>query len=209
MDPFASLHPTPKAWLLNSPLAPHIDAFVAHLRRGRYAGNTTSKYGAGIAHFAHWMTQCSFPVQLLNEQTVDQFLNSHLPCCDCPMPVRRVHGDLRAALGHLLVVLREQGVIAEPPQPVGDIVDELRRYDEHMHKARGLSADTGRGCPRSSACAWPTCGARCCRVRASARQRAQAALGAAVALDRQGGPGLVETEPSTWLHFGPAAKPRR
>lgn len=145
MDPFASLHPTPKAWLLGSPLAPHMDAFVAHLRLGRYAGNTTSKYGAGIAHFAHWMTQCSFPVQLLNEQTVDKFLNSHLPCCDCPMPVRRVHGDLRAALVHLLVVLREQGVIAEPPQPAGDIVDELCRYDEHMHKARGLSADTRRG----------------------------------------------------------------
>lgn len=145
MDLFVSLHPAPKAWLLNSSLAPHIDAFVEHLRRGRYAGSTTSKYGAGIAHFAHWMTQCSVPVQLLNEQTVDQFLNSHLPCCDCPMPVQRVHGDLRAALGHLLVVLRVQDVIAEPPQPVGDIVDELRRYDEHMHKARGLSADTRRG----------------------------------------------------------------
>lgn len=145
MDLFASLHPTPKAWILNSSLAPHIDAFVEHLRRGRYAGITTSKYGAGLAHFARWMTQCGFPVQLLNEQTVDQFLNNHLPGCDCPMPVQRVHNDLRAALGHLLVVLREQDVIAERPQPAGDIVDELRRYDEHMHKARGLSADTRRG----------------------------------------------------------------
>ena len=145
MDRFASLHPTPKAWLLNSQLAPHIDAFAAHLGRGRYAGSTISKYNAGLAHFAQWMTQCGFPVQLLNEQMVDQFLTNHLPCCNCPMPVQRVHNDLRAALGHLLVVLREQDVIAERPQPAGDIVDELRRYDEHMHKARGLSAETRRG----------------------------------------------------------------
>jgi len=142
MDHFASLRPTPKAWLLNSQLAPHIDAFAEHLRRGRYAGNTTRQYGAGLAHFAHWMTQYGLPVQVLNEQTVEQFLTNHLPCCDCPMPVQRVHSDLRAALGHLLVVLRAQGVIAKPPQPVGDIADELRRYDEHMDKARGLSATT-------------------------------------------------------------------
>lgn len=145
MEPFALLHPTPKAWLFNSPLAPHIGAFAAHLERGRYAGNTTSKYDAGIAHFARWMTQCSVPVQLLDENMVDQFLGNHLPRCDCPTPVMRVHGDLRAALGHLLVVLREQGVIAEPLPPTGCIADELRRYDEHMHKARGLSAGTRRG----------------------------------------------------------------
>lgn len=144
MDHFASLHPTPNAWLLNSLLAPHIDAFAAHLRHGRYASTTTIKYGTGIAHFAYWMTQCSFPVQLLNEQTVDQFLNNHLPCCDCPMPVQRVHNDLRAALGHLLVVLREQDVIAKPTRPIGYIADELRRYDEYMDRARGLSACTRR-----------------------------------------------------------------
>lgn len=56
MDHFASLHPTPKAWLLNSSLAPHIDAFGEQLRRGRYAGNTIRNYNAGLAHFAHWMT---------------------------------------------------------------------------------------------------------------------------------------------------------
>jgi hypothetical protein len=142
MDPIVSLHPTPKAWLISSRLAPHIDAFVAHLRLGRYAAGTTRDYIAGVAHFARWMTHRRLPIRLLNERTVGRFLRDHLPLCDCPSPVLQVNGDLRAALGHLLVVLREQGVIAEPPPPTGHIADELRRFDGHMHMARGLAAGT-------------------------------------------------------------------
>lgn len=145
MDPIASLHGTPKAWLLDSALAPHLDAFATHLVSGRYAANTTKGYVASIAHFARWMTRCYLPVQLLDERMVKQFLGNHLPRCDCPVPVMRVHDDLRAALGHLLHVLREQGVIAEIPSPIGHIVDELRCYDEHMRDVRGLAAGTRRG----------------------------------------------------------------
>ena len=145
MDPIASLHRTPKAWLVNSALAPHLDAFAAHLRHGRYAATTTHGYIAGVAHFARWMTQRDLPVQLLDERTVEQFLGQHLPGCNCPAPVMRVHGDLRAALGHLLNVLREQGSIAQSPPPTGHIAAELRRYDDHMRKARGLTAGTRRG----------------------------------------------------------------
>ena len=56
----------------------------------------------------------------------------------------RVHHDLRAVLGHLLDVLREQGAIAEPRKPTGYIAEELRRYDEHMRDAQGLTAGTRR-----------------------------------------------------------------
>lgn len=56
MDCVASLHPTPQAWLRDSALAPHVDAYAEHLRKGRYATNTTSRYLSCISHFAHWTT---------------------------------------------------------------------------------------------------------------------------------------------------------
>jgi integrase/recombinase XerC len=149
MDPTTSLHATPQSWLLNSVLAPHAIAFVAYLRRGRYAATTVRGYLAGIAHFARWMTMCYLPVRLLDEHTVEQFLGNHLPRCDCPAPVMRVHDDLRATLHHLLDVLREQGVIAEARSPTGHIAEELRRYDEHMRDAGGLTAGTRRGLLRT------------------------------------------------------------
>jgi len=144
MSIIATLHATHKAWLDTSPLAPHIDDFSDYLRRGRYATSTTKCYVACIAHFAHWMSQCSLSLRLLDEDMVKQFLDDHLPNCDCPRPVVRVHNDLRAALGHLLQVLRKQDVIAEPLPPAGYISEELCRYDEYMDQVRGLSALTRR-----------------------------------------------------------------
>jgi integrase/recombinase XerC len=151
MDVTATLHPTPRAWLLNSALAPHLDAFAAHFQRGRYAASTIQGYVNGIAHFAHWMTQCELSVQMLDQRSVEQFLNEHLPNCDCPA-VRRDHRTLHAALGNLLLVLLEQGAITVPLLPTGDIADELRQYDEHMLNARGLSAGTRRGALRAVKC---------------------------------------------------------
>jgi hypothetical protein len=38
-----TLQATSNAWLINSVLAPHLDAFTAHLQIGRYAVNTTQE----------------------------------------------------------------------------------------------------------------------------------------------------------------------
>ena len=105
----------------------------------------SEKYVSALAHYAHWMTRCRLSAAQLDEAFVEQFLNRHLPRCDCHATALRTHGDLRAGLGHLLDLLREQGVIAELPMPTGPIADELCRYDAHMRDARGLAARTREG----------------------------------------------------------------
>ena len=142
MDSITALHTTPRAWLLNSVLAPHVEAFAVRLERGRYSTNTASGYLGSLAHLARWMTQSGLPVRLLDEGAIEQFLGKHLPRCDCPKPVVRTHSDLRAACYHLLELPREQGVIAEPVPATGPIAEELRRYDEHMRDVRGLAEGT-------------------------------------------------------------------
>jgi site-specific recombinase XerD len=145
MNSITLLHPTPKAWLLNSVLAPYADAFAARLERGRYSACTAKKYLDCIAHLARWMTHCGLPVRLLDEKAVEQFLGKHLAHCDCPKPVVRVHQDLRAACNHILEMLREQGVIAATAAPTNPVAQELLRYDEHMRDVRGLGARTRSG----------------------------------------------------------------
>jgi integrase len=90
------------------------------------------------------MTKCGLRAEQLDENKVQNFLGEHLPRCDCPRPVARNYGALRAALGHLLLVLHEQGVIHAPPPPSDAIASELRRYDDHMNNTRGLSEGTRR-----------------------------------------------------------------
>ncbi|HUX17758.1 MAG TPA: site-specific integrase [Acidithiobacillus sp.] len=139
------LYSSPEAFLLASVLAPHMDAYTAHLQLGRYATSTIQGYILGLVHFAHWMAKDNISINLLNEMVIHRFLNDHLPHCDCPSPVNRDFFTLRATLGNLLKVLREQGVIAEQPAPTGDIADELSRYHAYMHNVRGLSVMTCRG----------------------------------------------------------------
>jgi site-specific recombinase XerD len=73
--------------LRNSALAPHVDAYLAYLNRGRYAHNTVSQYLRCITHFARWVQQTKLGLNQVDEAAVERFLNKHLPHCHCSMPV--------------------------------------------------------------------------------------------------------------------------
>lgn len=55
---------------------------------------------------------------------------------------------MRAALGHLLVVLRATGAIAPQPLDKTEVGQELRRYDQYMEQVRGLAPKTREGALR-------------------------------------------------------------
>ena len=135
-------HHQSATWLLESQLSPYVDAFTDHFTEGRYAAQTVDTYIGCVAHFAHWSTQCGLDIHRLDEKVVQQFLEDHLPHCECARKVHRVRGDLHAALRHLLIVLRANAVIAEPPKGTTPVDDELRRFDDYMNHVRGLAPKT-------------------------------------------------------------------
>jgi site-specific recombinase XerD len=124
--------------LRESPLAAHVDAFERYLCERRYAAVTKEKYIGCLAHFARWMSQRQLDAEHLDEDTVGRFLDGHLPQCRCAGPVSCARGDLQAALGHLLAVLRANAVIGERMPGTTPVDDELCRFDEHMDHVRGL-----------------------------------------------------------------------
>lgn len=129
-------------WLAEGPLAPHVDAFKQYLTDRGYATTTFANCVGSIAHFAQWVHGRRLRVQRIDEAAVAEFLDEHLPRCRCTGPVQRDRRGLSAALGHLLVVLRAQSVIAPPVVSATPVDDELRRYDEHMDHVRGLTPKT-------------------------------------------------------------------
>ena len=145
MTNIPALHPTLGAWLLEGPLSAHVPAYVARLKRGRYATHTSGRCLNAVAHFAHWMSMCHVPASMLDEGCIDQFLRYHLPRCDCLGGALRTPNEAHAALVPMLEILRTEGVIARPAVPKGPIADELRRYDAHMRDARGLACGTRTG----------------------------------------------------------------
>ena len=124
-----SSHNHSTIWLRDSQLAPFVDSFKQHLIECRYASHTTNSYISSIAHFAHWPTQCDIDIHSIDEKVVQQFLDEHLPYCDCAKPVYRARQDLSAALGHLLVLLRTNAVIADQPLGMTPVDVELRYFN--------------------------------------------------------------------------------
>jgi len=90
------------------------------------------------------MGQCQLNIECIDEELVRRFLDEHLPQCDCARPVYRNRVALRAALGHLLLVLRAEAVIPEAASEMTPVDEELRRFDAHMDHVRGLAPTTRR-----------------------------------------------------------------
>jgi hypothetical protein len=93
----------------DGPVGPFLDALEQHLTERRYAASTIAGYLGGVTHFARWARTRRLPLHRIDEGSIAEFLDKHLPNCDCAGATRHDRGDLSAALGHLLIVLRAQG----------------------------------------------------------------------------------------------------
>jgi len=111
------------------------------IERG-YARNTIGNYLRDSAHFLRWAQRSKLDLRLVDETRIAQFLDDHLRHCDCECSMGSDRHEARAALGHLLVVLRTLGTVA--PRTVGTtpVDEELRRFDEYMEGVRGLALKT-------------------------------------------------------------------
>ena len=126
-------------------LAPYEGIYEGYLAdRGGGALSTKKRYLRCLVHLGWWMSQCGLDVEDLDEEVVAQFLDGHLPRCRCPAPVEHTRADLRAAFGHLLVVLRANAVVPERVLETTPVDEELRRFDAHQEQVRGLAAATRR-----------------------------------------------------------------
>ena len=122
----------------------YVRAYRAYLlNRGNAAGYVRN-CEAAVAHLSMWMKQANKAFADLGEGLVVEFLERHLPRCGCTTAARHL-GSVRAALGHLLVVLREAGAISTPALDTSPVAEELRRYDEYMTQLRGLAPNTRKG----------------------------------------------------------------
>ena len=129
-------------WLATGPLAPYVDAYKQYLTDRGYAATTFGKCIRCVAHFAQWICERQLRIRRIDETVVAEFIDGHLPECRCAGPVHRDRGNLSAALGHLLVVLRAEGAIGQPTARVTPVDEELIRYDEYMDHVRGLAPKT-------------------------------------------------------------------
>lgn len=121
--------------------ARHLDAYRAYLIGRGHAAGYMHQCEAAVMHFASWMKQQDKRLGGVDESLVGEFVERHLGRCSCATTARSPT-TARAALGHLLIVLRKTGTIPPKPQDTSPVAEELRRYDEYMSQVRGLAPKT-------------------------------------------------------------------
>lgn len=131
------------AWLGASVLAPSVEAYGGYLRHHGYCARGIRAYLCGVGHFAHWLTEKRIALGRIDEALVRRFLTRHLPVCRCPSPCKRGVHEVRAALQHLLRVLRHEGRIPGPSVRIAPAIrEELERFDAYLDEVCGLALST-------------------------------------------------------------------
>jgi site-specific recombinase XerD len=130
-----------------SQLERHTQAYRDYLlKRGNAAGYART-CEAAVVHLSMWIKDAKKRLADVDEGVVAEFVEHHLPACRCATSARHP-STVRAALGHLLVVLRAANAIAPKPLDMTEVGQELRRYDHHMEQVRGLAQKTREGALR-------------------------------------------------------------
>jgi hypothetical protein len=125
----------------------HTQAYREYLLdRGNAAGYVRS-CEAAVMHLSMWMKQANKRVADVGEGLVTEFLERHLLVCHCATSARHPT-TVRAALDHLLIVLRAADAIAPKPLDTTALGQELGRYDQYMDQVRGLAPKTQEGALR-------------------------------------------------------------
>ena len=96
----------------------HVPAYREYLLSRGNAAWYVRSCEAAVMHLSMWMHQTNLGLADVDETLVVEFLNGHLPECNCETSARHP-ACVRAALAHLLVVLREAGAIRPKPQDDG------------------------------------------------------------------------------------------
>jgi site-specific recombinase XerD len=128
-----------------------LDRHIPHYRRYLLErGNAAGYVGdceAAVVHLSMWMKSAAKRLSDVDECLVAEFVGDHLPVCECATRARHP-SSVRAALNHLLVVLRAANAIAPAPLDMTEVGQELRRYDQYMEQVRGLAPKTREGALR-------------------------------------------------------------
>ena len=130
-------------WLSMPVLGPIADAYISYLKHGGYGLTTIAVYCNSVSHLAHWMSAKQLSLAPLDEHLVGRFVAEHLPHCQCSSPRQSTVSTVRAALLHLLRVLRAKDLLG--PQLLSgppSVQQELQRFLLHLEQAGGLAPAT-------------------------------------------------------------------
>ncbi|MBB5547839.1 tyrosine-type recombinase/integrase [Paraburkholderia fungorum] len=127
---------------VESPVDAILPQYVNYLRAQRYADDTIQRYLASLVHFTHRLDK-GLTLADINDVLIAKFVDVHLPTCRCSRPCMRHVNTVRAALRHLLSVLKQEGMSnADRTQLQTPIDVELELFRHYLVDICGYAKTT-------------------------------------------------------------------
>lgn len=120
----------------------HLEDFAAYLFERGHSDQVGQKYLRAAGHFTHWLEREGTPPSALGAATLETFLRNHPQGCHCEVPRGEEPDHVRAAVRHLLAMLRRRGDVPEEEPEGSPIAVWLAAFDDYMQGMCGLATMT-------------------------------------------------------------------
>ena len=111
-----------------------LEQFAEHLDARGHSPDTVQQYVFAAEHFCAWLGR-----RRINRRAAKQFLNAHLPACQCEKPASRTVKTVRAALNRLLGMIGDDAPVRTSNSPADRL---LKQYADHLEQNQGLAPAT-------------------------------------------------------------------
>lgn len=141
--------------------------YTHHLSERGHRRSTQQAYLGVVAHWLRWRSAIEAP-PCLDRHGVKQFLNQHLPLCQCADSGDKTYKMARAALNQLLLMRGYARIRSADPEPTSPAIEAwVVPLNNHLKTLHGLAASTRRKhCQCIRRFLWWFCGERAIDVTA-------------------------------------------
>jgi len=129
------------ARLVEPPLGSYLESLAKTLHARGYSLGVIRNYVYAAHRFGAWLSEQDLALSAVNDQLVGDYVDQFEKRITPGHPYGQ-RPKLTQGLGHLLVILRQEGVIAAPQQTLSPTEQWLARYDQHLNQVGGKAAAT-------------------------------------------------------------------
>ena len=129
------------ARLLEPPLGSYLESLAQTLHDQSYSLEVIRTYVCAAHRFGEWLGKQGLALSAVSEQLIRRYVDQF----DKRITTAHPYGQrpkLAQGLAHLLVVLRQEGVVVAPQQGSSPTEQWLARYDQYLNQVGGKAAAT-------------------------------------------------------------------
>jgi site-specific recombinase XerD len=129
------------ARLVEPPLGSYLESLAKTLGVRGYSLGVIRNYVYAAHRFGVWLSEQGLALSAVSDQLVRDYIDQFEKRITPGHPYGQ-RPKLTQGLGHLLIILRQEGVIAAPQQMLSPTEQWLARYDQHLNQVGGKAAAT-------------------------------------------------------------------